>query len=67
MSNRSRLPEHTHLSSHCDPARLLLIVAKTDPPATSDADAIVFSNIRAERATGQPQFHGLPEATDPGF
>ena len=44
-----------------------LILAKTDPPATSDADAIVFSNVRAERATGQPQLHGLPEAADPGF
>jgi O-antigen/teichoic acid export membrane protein len=44
-----------------------LILAKTDPAATSDADAIVFSNVRAERATGQPQLHGLPEAADPGF
>jgi O-antigen/teichoic acid export membrane protein len=44
-----------------------LILAKTDPPATSDANAIVLSNVRAERGSGEPALHGLPEAADPGF
>ena len=44
-----------------------LILAKTDPPATSDANAIVLSDVRAERGSGEPALHGLPEAADPGF
>ncbi len=44
-----------------------LILAKTDPPATSDASAIVLSDVRAERGSGEPALNGLPEAADPGF
>ena len=44
-----------------------LILLKTDPPAKSRADAIVLSDMYAERATGVPDLHALLESADPGF
>jgi len=43
------------------------LLVKTDPPPTSEADAIVFSAARAERASGTPDLHALPVEDDPGF
>lgn len=49
------------------PRGFSLILVKTDPPAKSRADAIVLSEMYAQRATGTPDLHALPESADPGF
>jgi O-antigen/teichoic acid export membrane protein len=43
------------------------LLLKTDPPPTSDADAIVLSTPRAERAAGSAQLHADLVSRDPGF
>jgi len=43
------------------------LLIKTDPPATSEADAIVVSVPRAERATGAPALRAPQISADPGF
>jgi hypothetical protein len=43
------------------------LLIKTDPPATSEADAILVSVPRAERATGPPALQAQLISPDPGF
>jgi hypothetical protein len=43
------------------------LLLKTDPPPTSDADAIVLSTPRAERASGSAPLHADLVSQDPGF
>jgi O-antigen/teichoic acid export membrane protein len=43
------------------------LLLKTDPAPTSEADAIVISTPRAERATGQAVLRADPLTSDPGF
>lgn len=43
------------------------LLVKTDPPATSERDAIVLSGIRAERASGPPALHADEISASPGF
>jgi hypothetical protein len=44
-----------------------LVLVKTDPAATSSADAIVLSHIQVARASGTPQLNAIAEDADPGF
>jgi len=44
-----------------------LLLLKTDPAATSAADAIVLSAMHADRSSGQPQLHAILQDPDPGF
>jgi O-antigen/teichoic acid export membrane protein len=43
------------------------LLVKTDPPPTSEDDAIVISTPRAERASGQPALHAPTLSNDPDF
>jgi O-antigen/teichoic acid export membrane protein len=43
------------------------LLVKTDPPATSDDDAIVLSGVHAERGSGAPALHAVPISADPRF
>jgi hypothetical protein len=43
------------------------LLVKTDPPATSEDDAIVISAPRAETASGQAVLHADVVSADPGF
>jgi hypothetical protein len=43
------------------------VLVKTDPAATSEADAIVLSAARATRATGTPDLQAEQISADPGF
>jgi O-antigen/teichoic acid export membrane protein len=43
------------------------LLLKTDPPATSEDDAIVISAPRAPKATGEPVLHADLISMDPGF
>jgi hypothetical protein len=43
------------------------LLLKTDPPATSDADAIEISPPRADRAGGTPSLRAVPTSRDPGL
>ncbi len=49
------------------PRGLSQLLVKTDPAPTSEADAIVISTPRAERAAGQPTLRATPLSPDPGF
>jgi hypothetical protein len=49
------------------PRGFSLLVLKTDPAPKSRADAIVFSAMHAEPASGQPDLHALQQSDDPGF
>jgi hypothetical protein len=44
-----------------------LLGLKTDPPPTSDEDAIRLSGFRTERAEGATELEGYPVEPDPGF
>jgi O-antigen/teichoic acid export membrane protein len=44
-----------------------LLLVKTDPPPTSDADSIVVTAPRAESATGTPALHPELISPEPGF
>ena len=44
-----------------------LLGLKTDPPPTSDEDAIRLSGFRTERAEGATELEGHPVEPDPGF
>jgi O-antigen/teichoic acid export membrane protein len=57
-----------HFSQNIDvPRGVSQLLFKVDPPATSDADAVVFTQPRAGAATGAPTLHAIPAAADPGF
>jgi O-antigen/teichoic acid export membrane protein len=43
------------------------LLVKTDPPPASEADAIVLSVPRAEKASGEPVLHPDLTSPDPGF
>jgi hypothetical protein len=43
------------------------ILVKTDPAATSEADAIVVVAARARRASGEPVLKAIPISADAGF
>jgi O-antigen/teichoic acid export membrane protein len=43
------------------------LLVKTDPPPTSEADAILLSAPRTERAAGEPVLRPQVISTDPGF
>jgi hypothetical protein len=49
------------------PRGVSLVLVKTDPAATSSADAIVLSHIQVARASGTPQLNAIAEDADPGF
>jgi O-antigen/teichoic acid export membrane protein len=58
----------THISVLVEvPRGFSLVLLKTDPPPTSAADAIVFTKMYAERASGTPELHAVLEDADPGF
>jgi hypothetical protein len=42
-------------------------VLKTDPAPTSETDAVVLSQPRAEPASGAAVLHAIPASADPGF
>lgn len=44
-----------------------ILLVKTDPAATSEADAVVLSAPRAERSSGAAQLQAEPVSPDPGF
>ncbi len=43
------------------------LVLKTEPAATSEADAVVLSQPRLDAATGAAALHAIPSSPDPGF
>jgi hypothetical protein len=43
------------------------LLAKTDPPATSEEDAVVLSAPRATTAAVDPEFRAEPISADPGL
>src|SRR5205823_785963 len=43
------------------------LLLKVDPAPTSEADAVVLSQPRAERASGAATLHAIPSSADPGF
>jgi hypothetical protein len=43
------------------------LVVKVDPAPTSEADALVISQPRTERASGPAALHATPTSGDPGF
>jgi hypothetical protein len=43
------------------------LVLKSDPAATSEADAVVLSQPRTDAATGAAALHAIPSSPDPGF
>jgi O-antigen/teichoic acid export membrane protein len=43
------------------------LLLKVDPPPSSEADAIVLSQPRAEPASGAAVLHATPSSADPGF
>jgi hypothetical protein len=43
------------------------LIFKVDPPATSDADAVVLTQPRVGPATGTATFHAIPVSDRPGF
>jgi hypothetical protein len=43
------------------------LVLKVDPAPTSEADAVVLSQPRAEPASGAAVLHAIPSSADPGF
>jgi hypothetical protein len=43
------------------------LVLRVDPPATSNADAVVLTQPRVGPATGAATFHAIPVSDDPGF
>jgi len=43
------------------------LVLKTDPAPTSEADAVVLSQPRAERPSGAAALRAIPSSADPGF
>jgi O-antigen/teichoic acid export membrane protein len=49
------------------PRGLSQLLVKTDPPATSEQDAVVVSLPRAEKATGEPVLHADLISPEPGF
>jgi hypothetical protein len=49
------------------PRGVSLVLVKTDPAATSSADAIVLSHIQVARASGAPALNAIVEGADPGF
>ena len=58
----------THFDLNVEvPRGVSQLLLKTDPPATSEADAIVLSQPRAEPASGAAQLHASPSSSEPGF
>jgi len=49
------------------PRGVSLVLVKTDPPPTSDQDAIVLSNLRVGRTTQPAELNAVVEDGDPGF
>jgi hypothetical protein len=43
------------------------LVLKVDPAPTSEADAVVLSQLRVETAAGTAALHAIPSSDDPGF
>jgi hypothetical protein len=43
------------------------LFVKTDPAATSEADAIVVADAHARSAAGEPALEAVPISDDPGF
>jgi hypothetical protein len=43
------------------------LVLKVDPAPTSEADAVVLSQPRAEHASGAAMLHAIPSSGDPGY
>jgi len=43
------------------------LLFKVDPPATSEADAVLLSQPRVAAATGAATFHAIAVSADPGF
>jgi len=43
------------------------LIFRVDPPATSEADAVVLTQPRVGPATGAATFHAIPVSDDPGF
>ena len=43
------------------------LLVKTDPPATSEADAVLISTPRTEPVSGEPALHAQLVSPDPGF
>jgi hypothetical protein len=43
------------------------LVLKVDPAPTSEADAVVLTQLRVETAGGAATLHAIPSSADPGF
>jgi hypothetical protein len=62
------LTQRTHFDVNVEvPRGVSQLLFKVDPPATSDDDAVVLSQPRAETASGAAQLHAIPSSPDPGF
>jgi hypothetical protein len=63
-----QLTGKTHLDVNVEvPRGVSQLLLKVDPPATSEDDAVVISQPRAETATGAAELHAIPTSADPGF
>ena len=43
------------------------VLVKTDPPATSEEDAVVLTVPRAYLSSRDPELHAIPISQDPGL
>jgi O-antigen/teichoic acid export membrane protein len=59
-------PQHSALNVEV-PRGVSQLLVKVDPAPTSEADAVVFSQPRAEAATGPAVLHARSTSPDPGF
>jgi hypothetical protein len=58
----------THIDVNVDvPRGLSQLLLKVDPPPTSERDAVVLSQLRAEPASGAAVLRAIPSLADPGF
>ena len=48
-------------------AALSELVLKVDPAPTSETDAVIFTQPRAEPASGPVVLNASPSSSDPGF
>ena len=59
---------HTHVDLSVEvPRGVSQLLVKVDPAPTSESDAVVLSQPRAEPASGAATLHAIPSSADPGF
>jgi hypothetical protein len=58
----------THIDVNVQvPRGVSQLLLKVDPPATSENDAVVLSQPRAEPASGAAVLQSIPTSPDPGL